>query len=45
VNSVKVIFDTSFGTITRAAHGGSLIEEIKALDAQCVSYEETRWFT
>jgi hypothetical protein len=39
----KWIYDTSSVTATRAARGGSLIRGIKALDAQGVSYEGTRW--
>jgi hypothetical protein len=39
----KWFYDTSSGTATRVARGGSLIGGTKALDAQGVSYEETRW--
>jgi hypothetical protein len=39
----KWFYDTSSRTATRAACGGSLIGGIKALDAQGVSYEGTRW--
>jgi hypothetical protein len=39
----KWLYDTSPSTATRAARGGSLIGATKALDAQDVSYEGTRW--
>jgi hypothetical protein len=39
----KWFYDTSSDTATRAARGGSLIGGTKALDAQDVSYEGTRW--
>jgi hypothetical protein len=39
----KWFYDTSPGTAIRAAHGGSLIGWTKALDAQGISYERTRW--
>jgi hypothetical protein len=39
----KWFYDTSPGTTTRAACGGSLIGGTKALNTQCVSYEGTRW--
>jgi hypothetical protein len=40
----KWFYDTSPGTATRAARGGSLIGGTKTLHAQGVSYEET-WRT
>jgi hypothetical protein len=43
LNVSKWSYDTSPGTATRAARGGLLIGGTKALNAQGVSYEGTRW--
>jgi hypothetical protein len=39
----KWFYNISPSTATRAAHGGSLIGGTKAIHAQGVSYEGTRW--
>jgi hypothetical protein len=41
----KWFHNTSSDTVIRAARKGSLIGGTKTLDAQGVSYDETRWFT
>jgi hypothetical protein len=40
---LKWFYNTSSGTATRAARGGSLIGETKTLHTRDVSYEGTRW--